>query len=491
MTKTILCWFQLDMTQFLMLEKLQKKIDAKFYGIFDIPDKNREFFLNQKIVKFEKIWFFHDEIKNQNSSESNLDEFESKYKIDLIKLALNERTIYRFYNYHKFSHKEVISILEGETKFFEKILDEIKPDILITREPGAHHHELMYELCLKKNVKPLMLTQLFLGNKCCISSKVQSLDTDLILDSSTKPKNFDELLEFRKKFDYSIQGKESISRLKQNKFLNYLVSVVNFLKDDNSNEKTHYTYYGRTKSKVIFNSFLDIFKIYFRKKFIDKNFLKIIPHEKFIYYPLSLDLERNLLINSPLQNNQLEFIRQIAKSLPPYFRLLVKEHPHQVFREWRPIKFYKEIMELPNVSIIHPNVHSDILYHNCKMIIATGGSSPLEASFFGKPSIVLADNFYCILPSIKKLNSINDLPDLIRKQSETQVNLSLLTDLVNQIQKNTFDFDQWVLSESSARKFYHNGTLHNVKIHEKDVKEFLNEFSTELEFLADKFLEKI
>lgn len=491
MAKNILCWFQLDMTQFLMLEKLQKKIDAKFYGIFDIPDKNREFFMNQKMVKFEKIWFFHDEINSKNPCGTNLDEFESKYKINLIKLALNERTIYKFYNYHKFSHEEILSILEHETKFFEKILDDVKPDIFITREPGAHHHELLYELCLKRKIKPLMLTQLFLGKKCCISPKVQDLESKLVLNSATTPKNFDKLLEFRRKFDYSIQGKESISRLGQNKFLNYFTALIKFLKDDNSNIKTHYTYFGRTKRKVIFNSFLDILKVYFRKKFIDKEFIKDVNYEKFIYYPLSLDLERNLLINSPLQNNQLEFIRQIAKSLPPYFKLLVKEHPHQVFREWRPIKYYKEIMEIPNVLMIHPTVHSDILYRNCKMVIAIGGSSPLEASFFEKPSIVLADNFYCVLPSIKKLESINNLPELIRTQLTTQVNPSLLTDLVNQIQKNTFEFDQWKISESAAKKFYQNGTHHNVIIHEKDVIDFLNEFSMELDFLSDQFLKKI
>jgi len=491
MTKTILCWFQLDMTQFLMLEKLQQKIDAKFYGIFDIPDKNREFFINQKMVNFEKIWFFHDEINSKNSCKSDLDKFESKYNIDLIKLALNERTIYRFYNYHKFSHKEIISILEHETEFFEKVLDEIKPDIFITREPGAHHHELMYELCLKKNIKPLMLTQLFFGEKCCISTKVQSLENELVLDPSTTPKSFDDLLEFRKRFDYSIQGKQSISRLGQNKSLNYLKALINYLKDNNSNVKTHYTYFGRTKRKVILNSIIDFSRSFFRKKFIDKKFLKDVNCDKFIYYPLSLDLERNLLINSPLQNNQMEFIRQIAKSLPPYFKLIVKEHPHQVFREWRPIQFYKEIMEIPNVLMIHPSVHSDVLYKNCKMVIATGGSSPLEASFFGKPSIILADNFYCVLPSIKKLKSMEELPSLIRTQLINKVNPSLLTDLVNQIKNNTFEFDQWKISESFAKKFYHNGNNHNVIIQEKDVIDFSNEFSTELDFLSSKFLEKI
>ena len=77
------------------------------------------------------------------------------------------------------------------------------------------------------------------------------------------------------------------------------------------------------------------------------------------------------------------------------------------------------------------------------------------------------------------------------KQLINKVNPSLLTDLVNQIKNNTFEFDQWKISESFAKKFYHNGNNHNVIIQEKDVIDFSNEFSTELDFLSSKFLEKI
>ena len=37
--------------------------------------------------------------------------------------------------------------------------------------------------------------------------------------------------------------------------------------------------------------------------------------------------------------------------------MYVKEHPTQVSREWRETSFYKEILSLPNVKLIHPSVN--------------------------------------------------------------------------------------------------------------------------------------
>ena len=35
---------------------LQKKIDADFYAVYDLPNKTKTFFDDQKLVNFKKIW---------------------------------------------------------------------------------------------------------------------------------------------------------------------------------------------------------------------------------------------------------------------------------------------------------------------------------------------------------------------------------------------------------------------------------------------------
>ena len=52
-----------------------------------------------------------------------LTKFEEKYNIDLWKLAINERLFYRFFNFHKFTQDEILSIDEDACRLFELVLD--------------------------------------------------------------------------------------------------------------------------------------------------------------------------------------------------------------------------------------------------------------------------------------------------------------------------------------------------------------------------------
>ena len=117
----------------------------------------------------------------------------------------------------------------------------------------------------------------------------------------------------------------------------------------NTNLKTHYTYFGRSKFRVLKHELIASLKKRIREKFIGKHFLKNISgKEKFIYFPLGVDEERTLLIDSPFLTNQIEMIRNIVKSMPVGYKLYVKEHFSQELREWRKISYYKEILEKSN-----------------------------------------------------------------------------------------------------------------------------------------------
>ena len=61
-------------------------------------------------------------------------------------------------------------------------------------------------------------------------------------------------------------------------------------------------------------------------------------------------------------HNQIEVIRHIVKSLPVGIRLYVKESPAGKTREWRKVSDYKEILNIPNVTLIHPSVPATDLF---------------------------------------------------------------------------------------------------------------------------------
>ena len=84
-TEKIILWDQGDFFHFLLAHSLQKKINSELYAIFDITDRKKPFYQNQKLVDFKKIWFFHDAISKTRKKVDMeyLNSFEEKYKINL------------------------------------------------------------------------------------------------------------------------------------------------------------------------------------------------------------------------------------------------------------------------------------------------------------------------------------------------------------------------------------------------------------------------
>ena len=124
MKQKIIFWLNEDITTFCLSYFLQKKIDADLYAIINITNRPKDFFINQKLVNFKKIWFYHDYLNNDYEFDLNyLDKFEEKYKINLTELAQNDRVFNPKYNKnYNFSKDEIRIILQKESKLFEEHL---------------------------------------------------------------------------------------------------------------------------------------------------------------------------------------------------------------------------------------------------------------------------------------------------------------------------------------------------------------------------------
>ena len=170
MENKILFWFGADFTHFCMSYFLQKENNANFYSIVDITNKPKKFFDEQNIVKFKKTWHLHENIqqKNEKIDLEFLKHFEEKYNLNLWKLAINERQFYRFFEFHKFSREEILLILQQEAKFFDSVLDEIKPDFFIAKEPSRHSLQLLYEMCKNLGIKVMVLSSTKIGRRIMI-----------------------------------------------------------------------------------------------------------------------------------------------------------------------------------------------------------------------------------------------------------------------------------------------------------------------------------
>ena len=497
MKQKIFFWLDADITGFCISYYLQKICDAEFYAIIDITNKPKKFFQEQKLVQFKKIWFYHDFMNKKIKSEQNyLKSFEEKFNIDLWKLAKNDRFFtYDYNNFYKFSEHEISEIMEKECKLFEEILDKIKPTFFITTETALRQHHLFYLLCKKKGIKVLMLNIANWGNYCYISENYHRIDNfeEIFKNKEFLPTTFNDL---KNRLESKILSKKLAKfyqSQKKSQFERIKAAFQLLILSDNSNEKTHYTYYGRKKLKVLFKEIQYSLKRWYREKYIAKNFLRQIPKDTpFIFLPLQQEPERSLLIGAPDYVNQIQTVEYISKCIPKNYLLFVKEHPTQgPGRGWRKISDYQAMQNNPKVKLIHPSVPANEIVAKSKLVISVSGTLALESAFFNKPSITFADNDYTLIPSISRLKSKNELRELIEDSLEKKVEPNYVGKYFDILEENSFIFDYLGFQISYLKHFYFDGNLVDVEIFEFQMKEFLDNEKQNIENLAQEFKKRI
>ena len=206
---------------------------------------------------------------------------------------------------------------------------------------------------------------------------------------------------------------------------------------------------------------------------------------------MQIEPERSLLIQAPNYTNQIEVITNIVKSLPAGYELYVKEHPANVFREWRSVDDYKKIMKLPNVKLIHPSVKSEDLIIKSSLVITISSTSGLEAAFHNKPSIIFADLDYSILPSVHKIKAIDELPYAIKTSLKKEVKSSDLNYYINLIEENSFELDFDSINSDFDSNFHYGGFLADVEIPIEKMRLFLERHSADFDKIAAECLKKI
>jgi len=495
MKDKIIFWLGNDYTHYCLSYVFQKSYDCEMYAITEVINRPKIFFQNQKLVNFAKIWFFHDQIKKR-TTKADLEyllQFEKKYKIDLWKLVQNERIFLYYSNFYKFSSDEILNILEQECRFFDDILEKIKPDFFFTKISSLHHQELFYQMCKNSGVRVQVLTYSTLGQHCIIAQEPTRLDhIEDLNDLKDKNRNFNDLQNYLHSFDLLKQLDSKILKPGSGFLESLKAGKEFFLHSDSRNTKTHYTYYGRTKLKVFFYYLNDYLKTKFRGSFINKNLKREIKYsEPFVYLPLHTEIERSLLIAAPFFVNQIEVIKWIAKSLPINYKLYVKEHPAQIARAWRSVSDYKQIMNIPNVVLLHPKFSNEEIYKNCSLLITIAGTAGFEASFYGKPVITFVDLNYSLLPSVHTLKNLNELPELIRKSLTQVIEPASLDRYVSLLEKNVSKFDYADFMAKLASEFFYGNNLMDVEISETKMKLFLEKNYSVLQILADDHIRKI
>ena len=103
----------------------------------------------------------------------------------------------------------------------------------------------------------------------------------------------------------------------------------------------------------------------------------------------------------------------------------------------------------------------------------------------------MADLGYTILPSIQKLDSIENLPNLIRNGLDMTVEANDLDRYLTILDEHSFDFDLKGYEMKEANFFIYGGSFHDTIITNEKMKNFLDETESIVNPLVDEYIKKL
>lgn len=172
----------------------------------------------------------------------------------------------------------------------------------------------------------------------------------------------------------------------------------------------------------------------YNQRMISK-FVTELP-DNFVYFPLQYSPEVSIHVPAPFFIDQLRLIDLIRLSLPPSYRLVVKEHPDAIGRrDWR---FWARVSKRPGVTICDPKIDGASLIRRSALTISLTGTANLEAFLLGKPSWTIGPTFFSeftnqplqtVPPSTSPLDLRPYLETLIKSPPEESFIISSVANL--------------------------------------------------------------
>jgi len=130
----------------------------------------------------------------------------------------------------------------------------------------------------------------------------------------------------------------------------------------------------------------------------------------FYIFPLHYHPEASTSVEAFGYSDDICFIEALRNSIPANHDLVVREHPNAI--GIRPKKFYKKIMELPDVYLDAASGIYDLVKES-NGVITLGGTLGFEAAVLGVHAYTFVRSFYCLSNNVFYVANIADLSDRI------------------------------------------------------------------------------
>ena len=142
--------------------------------------------------------------------------------------------------------------------------------------------------------------------------------------------------------------------------------------------------------------------------------LEVLRREEFCFFPLQAEPEIALSIQGRPFLNQIELVRNIARSLPIGMFVVVKEHPRSI--GYRPFGYYRKLLEIPNVRIASPFVEARELIAASRLVATVWSFTGFEAVVNQRPVLLFGTPSYGLLPQtmVRQVTDVREVPGTVR-----------------------------------------------------------------------------
>jgi UDP-N-acetylglucosamine 2-epimerase len=134
----------------------------------------------------------------------------------------------------------------------------------------------------------------------------------------------------------------------------------------------------------------------------------------YAFYPMHFEPEMAVQVLGRGYQNQIEVIRNLALSVPIGMKVVVKEHPRSL--GVRPTAYYRKLLAIPNVVLVHPFTPAVAIIRHASLIAIISGAIGFESLVAEKPVIVFGTTPLTLLPNsmVRQANNPAKLADDIR-----------------------------------------------------------------------------
>jgi hypothetical protein len=152
---------------------------------------------------------------------------------------------------------------------------------------------------------------------------------------------------------------------------------------DRPYNRSNYSFAGYVRTHTEFYALLP-FKVRF--------YSPVEPGEKFFFFPLHVKDDFSLTYYAIDMWQQDAIVEQVARAVPPGYKLYVKEHRAPLWPV--PVSWVRNMAQCPNVRLIHPLTNAHELIRRCAGVVTIRSDVGWEALNYYKPVIVFKRPFY-------------------------------------------------------------------------------------------------